>query len=392
MMNRHAIQRLCTLTLLPATLSGGPVAHAAPATVPGLPASCAVPSVLTPAEQAACAAAGYGGVATPPAPPSAPAPVPPPVPPAPPSGLDTLSTPLVAGAAQDLLHRLRLPGALRGQASHGLIWRAGGGGEQTRRDATSMLSGFRVRAETLSVGVDRAVGDDWAVGAALALTRSRTHFEGNASGQWATSDNLTLYTQWTPWAGGSVSLAASHEQSAYQVQRDGGGGLLARSSPSGSGSGLALTAGHDVVLGAWSVSPYLRWDQVRVRVDAFQESGASDALAVGAQALRACTLSAGANLQWSVPQSWGLLLPYLRMEWSERRDRPGGEVGGRLLSDNSALLIPGAGDERSHAGSVAVGFTALTQRSFSTFVDFQTGFAQQGYRIQRLGAGLRFEL
>jgi hypothetical protein len=56
------------------------------------------------------------------------------------------------------------------------------------------------------------------------------------------------------------------------------------------------------------------------------------------------------------------------------------------------LLIPGPGDERNRFGSFALGLTAITQRSYSLFLDFQTGFAQQGYRIQRLGAGVRFEL
>jgi outer membrane autotransporter protein len=153
-----------------------------------------------------------------------------------------------------------------------------------------------------------------------------------------------------------------------------------------------LNVGHDLVIGAWSVSPFVRWDAVRVRVDAFQEAGSSDAVAVEAQRLRSQTLSGGANVQFSVAQSWGLLLPYLRVEWSERQDRPGGQAGARLLADNSPLLIPTAGEERRHSGALAVGLTAVTQRSFSAFLDFQTGFAQQGYRIQRFGAGLRFEL
>jgi outer membrane autotransporter protein len=253
-----------------------------------------------------------------------------------------------------------------------------------------------VRADTLSAGADRRLNDDLAVGAYLAFTRSRARFEGNDSAQRMSGDSLTAYAQWTPLAAMapalSVSLAASHEVSEFEVQRDGGTGLLARSAPKGTGSGLALTASYDAVLGAWSLSPYLRWDQVRVQVDAFQEFGSTDVVSVGAQDLQSSTVSAGANLQASVPQSWGLLLPYIRVELSSRQDRPGGSATGRLLADNSPLLIPTPGDERNRFGAVAVGLTAITQHAWSLFVDFQTGFAQQGYRIQRLGAGLRFEL
>jgi hypothetical protein len=147
-----------------------------------------------------------------------------------------------------------------------------------------------------------------------------------------------------------------------------------------------------MAVGAWSFSPYCRWDQAHVRIDAFQESGSSDALAVTAQGLGSRTLTAGANVQWSVPQPWGLWLPYLRLEMSSRQDRPSSGATGTLLSDNSALLIPSAGDERNRFGAVALGFTVVTQRATTAFVDVQTGFAQQGYRIQRIGAGLRFEL
>jgi outer membrane autotransporter protein len=395
-MNRNAIKKLCTLSLLPAAISLLPAAQAAP---PGavFPDYCMDPALLTPAEQAECTAAGYGGAATPP-------PLAPPVATCvaqaicqPPAAVDVLGAPLAGVTANDLLRRMadaprRLAGSSRERRSQGLRWQWAGGADETSRDAMPGLSGFRVRAETLSVGADQRLSDTWAVGGALAMTRSRTHFDRNDSAQQGSSDNLTLYAQWNPWSALSLSMAASGEQSAFNVQRDGGTGAVARSSPRGSGSGLSLMAGYDLASGAWSLSPYCRWDQAHVRIDAFQESGSSDALAVTAQGLSSRTLTAGANVQWSVPQPWGLWLPYVRLEMSSRQDRPNSGATGTLLSDNSALLIPGAGDERNRFGALALGFTVVTQRATTAFFDVQTGFAQQGYRIQRLGAGLRFEL
>jgi uncharacterized protein with beta-barrel porin domain len=308
-----------------------------------------------------------------------------------------LGTPLAGAVAQDLLHRMadaprRLPRSAGERLSQGLHWQWTGGGDEASRGALAGLSGFSVRAETVSVGADQRLSETLAVGGALALTRSRTRFEANESAQQGSSDNLTLYAQWNPWSALSLSLAASQEQSAFQVQRDGGTGALALSSPRGSGSGLSFTAGYDAAVDAWALSPYCRWDEARVRIDDFQESGSSDAVAVSAQGLSSRALTAGVNVQRTVPQPWGLLVPYLRVEMSGRQDRPHSGASGGLLSDNSALLIPGAGDQSNRFGSMALGLTVVTQQGATAFLDYQTGFAQQGYRIRRLGAGLRFEL
>jgi outer membrane autotransporter protein len=187
-------------------------------------------------------------------------------------------------------------------------------------------------------------------------------------------------------------LSASHERTSFNVRRDGGQGQIADSTPQGAGSGLALSAGYDFLLGAWSLSPFVQGDQILTRVDAFEESGSSDAVAVDPQRLRSSTLNVGFNVQFSSAQNWGLLLPYARVEFSQRQDRVGGDPRGRLLSDGTALLIPSPAEVNRRYGSIALGITAVTQRSLSAFVDIQSGFGHSGYRVQRFSLGLRSEL
>jgi outer membrane autotransporter protein len=274
----------------------------------------------------------------------------------------------------------------------GLQWQFRNDADRILQDVAPGLSAFALRAHTVSWGADRRLGESWAVGGSMALTRTHIAFSGNQSVQQASSDNVTAYGLWSPVSAASVTLSASHERTAFNVRRDGGQGQIAGSTPQGAGSGLALSAGYDVMLGAWSLSPFVQADQILTRVDAFEESGSSDAIAVDPQKLRSNTLNVGFNVQFSSAQNWGLLIPYARVELSQRQDRAGGEPRGRLLSDGTALLIPSPAEGSRRYGSIALGITAVTQRALSAFVDFQSGFGHSGYRAQRFSLGLRSEL
>jgi outer membrane autotransporter protein len=392
-MNRSAIRNLCSLAMVPAAFLGTQKAGSQVLPPQISQSFCQSSTTLSAADLAACAAAGYGGQATP-------APLSPPqATPSSPAGLDALTAPSLVSTTEDIRHRLD---AGRGRArtlragtpvaSQGFQWQFGNDADRIAQDPAPGLSDFALRANTVSVGADRRLGESWAVGGSMALTRTHIAFSGNQSRQKASSDNVTLYGLWSPASAASATLSASHERTSFRVQRDGGLGQIAGSTPQGSGSGLALSAGYDFMLGAWSISPFVQADRILTRVGAFEESGSNDASAVDSQKLRSSTLNAGFNIQFSTAQSWGLLLPYARVELSQRQDRMGGESRGRLLADGTALLIPTPAEGDRRYGSVALGITAVTQRALSAFVDIQSGFGHSGYRVQRLGLGLRYEL
>ncbi len=64
----------------------------------------------------------------------------------------------------------------------------------------------------------------------------------------------------------------------------------------------------------------------------------------------------------------------------------------RLLSDNSALLIPTAGKDNRDYGNLGLGLNAITPHGYSFFLDYQRAFGLEGYRLERITLGVRFEL
>jgi hypothetical protein len=93
-----------------------------------------------------------------------------------------------------------------------------------------------------------------------------------------------------------------------------------------------------------------------------------------------------------VPVSWGLLLPYLRLEATRRTQHTRDAATATLVNGNTTVLIPTDADTTSGYGNVALGVSGVHQGGMSWFADFETGVAQKGYRSQRFGLGLRFEL
>ncbi|HZE90124.1 MAG TPA: autotransporter outer membrane beta-barrel domain-containing protein [Rhizobacter sp.] len=265
-------------------------------------------------------------------------------------------------------------------------------GDYLRQNGSPGQSQFDARTTTVSVGVDYRLNDDWVMGGNVGMSDSHVGFTDSASDQKSRGNQATVYASWSLSPATYVSATLSYEASRFDLTRDDGSGQVSFASPRGHGVGLSLSAGHDFVMGPWSVGPYLRWDRVTSDVDAFDETGSASAVSVGSQRTQSNTLNLGAQTQFSVPVSWGVLLPYVRAELSHRNDATRKAATATLLSDNTTLLIPTAAETSNHYGSLAVGVSGLHQRGISWFLDCESGLAQKDYRTQRFGLGLRFEL
>ncbi|HEY0818064.1 MAG TPA: autotransporter outer membrane beta-barrel domain-containing protein [Rhizobacter sp.] len=265
-------------------------------------------------------------------------------------------------------------------------------GDVLRQNRSDTRSEFKLRSTALSVGADYRVNDEWVLGANAGGSNARIDFADSLSEQKSKGGQVTAYANWSVTPSFYVSATLSYEATRYALQRDDGIGGVAEARPGGRGVGLSLSAGHDMSFGAWSLGPYVRIDSITSRVQAFEESGSSEALSVSAQTVRSTTYNLGAQLQTSVPVSWGLVLPYVRLEATRRTQSTRDAASATLVNGNTTVLIPNDADTRSGYGNVALGVSSLHQGGMSWFADVETGVAQKGYRSQRFGLGLRFEL
>lgn len=265
-------------------------------------------------------------------------------------------------------------------------------GDHISQDAAADRSEFKVLDRALTVGADTRLDDDVVLGGAIGATRANTRFTGSASRQDSDGYSATVYGSWSPTPATYVSATLGQVSNHFDLQRDTGGGSVATASTRGTALGLSISGGYDHVSGPWTLSPFIRWDGVTTRIAAFDESGSPAAVSVDAQRMRANSWNLGTNAQYSIPVSWGVVLPYARVEWTRRTDSGSGSASARMLSDNSALLVPSGDDKGRSYGAWAVGTSTLMQNGVSAFVDFESGFGQQGYRIRRIAAAVRIEM
>ena len=265
-------------------------------------------------------------------------------------------------------------------------------GDYLRQSGSAAQPEFKLRTVSLSMGADLHLGDEWAVGGNVGPSDSRVSFDGSPSKQTSKGRQATAYASWNVSPATYVSATLSYEATRFNLVRDDGAGGAALSSPRGHGVGISLSAGRDFSVGAWSIGPYVRWDHITSSVDGFDEMGSDSAVSMSAQRLRSRALNIGAQTQLSVPVSWGVLLPYVRLELTRRSEALQQSPTATLLNGSTPLLVPTAADTTGSHGSVAAGLSGLHQGGVSWFADYETGVAQKGYRSERIGLGLRFEL
>lgn len=289
-----------------------------------------------------------------------------------------------------------LPTGPKGEAESSRNNRLGvyvtGLGDYLRQAAAAGQSELTSRTNMLSVGADYRLNDEWALGANVGASRSRVSFAGSASQQRSRGDQATAYASWSPTQTTYLSATLSHEANRFNLTRDDGTGVLSYGSPRGRGLGFSVSGGRDFVSGPWSIGPYVRWDHVTSRVDAFDETGSDSALSVSAHRARSNTLNVGAQTQFSIPVSWGLVLPHVRVELTRRKDSTAQQASSTLLIDNTPVFEPGAAEIDRNYGAVALGVAGVNQGGVSWFADWESTVAQQGYRARRIVLGLRFEL
>jgi len=289
-----------------------------------------------------------------------------------------------------------LPTAPKDEAGSGRNNRLGfyvsGLGDYLRQAAAAGQSELTSRTDMLSIGADYRLNDDWAFGANVGASRSRVSFASSASRQRSRGTQATAYASWSVTQAAYLSATLSHEANRFDLTRDDGTGLLSYGSPRGRGWGFSLSGGRDFAHGPWSVGPYVRWDHIISRVDAFDETGSDSALSVSAHRTRSNTLNVGAQTQFSIPVSWGLVLPHVRVELTRRKDSTSQAANATLLIDNSPVFESTGAEIDRNYGSVAVGVAGVNQGGASWFADWESTVAQQGYRARRIVLGLRFEL
>jgi len=260
--------------------------------------------------------------------------------------------------------------------------------EVGHQKSVGSASGFDLRTKGLTVGIDRRFEGNHVFGAALGLLRADTTVRDDGGTQDARGYSFSLYGSYSFAENGYLNLIGNVGRNDYDGNRNISSGVSASSSTSGTQYGVALSAGYDFNSGIMSVGPYGRVEYVHAKIDPYTETG-TQALSVGEQTTSATFLTLGAQANWAISTSWGVLQPNARLEWQYQAAGNANAITAQLVGQpSSSTSVQIAGQDKSY-GLAAVGVQFILPYSIQAYFNFETPFGKSEYNGQRYTLGVR---
>jgi outer membrane lipase/esterase len=260
-------------------------------------------------------------------------------------------------------------------------------------DATATSSSASGHSSGLTVGYERALGQQWLIGAALGYEEAPFDLGNNAGRIKYDEWNLTAFASFKsgPWY---VNGLASHGRLDYTSSRNFNLGPLAvaeSGDTKGRQNGFRLQAGYLMNAGAVLHGPLAGVDWERVTVDGYSEkSGSASALSFGQQERKA--LRSRVGYQVAGEDQWGGMRarPYAQFsyEYQHKKDERDTLVG---FAGSSMMAVP-TSNRTGGYGVLAVGTSLRVSKDIDLGVGLMGTLGQPGGRNSALQVTLNMPL
>lgn len=260
---------------------------------------------------------------------------------------------------------------------------------------------FEFQTEGVTLGIDRRMGGNWVLGAALGYTRSETDVGSNIGHLDLTGLSLTFYsTYYTEnWY---VDGVLSYGENEFDVERvidlpvtfRGLSRLTAVGSPDATQTAANVAFGYDFRLGdALTLSGFMRANWTRSEIDGYTETGALlFDLEYESQTLDSLLGEVGIELTRPFSFDWGVLQPLLRVAVLHEFDDDLDVVRARFARGRSprTFRLEGSAIDRDFF-NVAVGATATLRRGWATYFQYDTDLERDDLDLYTFSGGFRFQ-
>lgn len=264
-------------------------------------------------------------------------------------------------------------------------------GQQSR---TGLQNGYDLRTKGLTVGADYRLPGDSVVGLAAGFMNANTDLADAGGSQSARGYSLSAYGSFVPAPSAYIDVIAHAGGNKYDTRRreiEASVPVDYNSNTRGNQFAFAISAGADFNSGPLTMNPYLRVDYVNATINQFSESGGSGAVAVGDLSLKSTIATLGAQVNYAISTSWGVLMPNARLELQRLLQGDGRNVGAQLVADpNVNAQVPLETVDKNY-GNVSLGVSAVLPRGVSGFANYERLFGREGYSNSKYTIGLRFE-
>ena len=272
------------------------------------------------------------------------------------------------------------------------------------QDETELETGFDFDAETLTLGADYRFTDNLFGGLSVSFGQTEVEFAEDSAR--TDTDNYAVAAYGSFYRGASyVDAILSYGWSDVTTRRniqyvDFGGEVDRRADGETDATEyyLSVNVGHSFSFGNLRLDPLVRWFYLEGSADGFTETGAGGLnLAIDDQDFEAMSLTASGQLSYVFLPSWGVVTPYLRLEYTREFEDTADGIRYRFANDPFAGL-PGeesleisVDDPDSSYLTLGAGVAAQFAYGISGFVSYQALSGYSGLSAEIVSVGMRWE-
>ena len=272
------------------------------------------------------------------------------------------------------------------------------------RDQTSNESGFQSDGYGATAGFDYQLNDPLLVGAAFTYTNTSADIVRNGGSLETDTYGGFGYATYTIGGGWYLDGMAGytrndHQQTrtiAYSVGGVGAVNQIARSDLQSDEVAGSLKLGFDALHGAWTVSPYVRFDASKVDIDGYSERmsnpaalGSGLALQIDDQSFTSLMGAIGARFGYLVNCGWGTWYPQVLAEYVHEFDNKGDPITGRFVNAPTASFRMGIDKPDRNFANVGVASSFILNSGTTAFVSFQSLVGYSDLTSHNVEVGVR---
>ncbi len=256
-------------------------------------------------------------------------------------------------------------------------------------------TGGRTKLSTkgLTVGVDYRATPALTLGAAIGGLRGTASLAGDAS-QKASGVSGAFFGQWFSPGQFYANAIVNQGRNSYDLNRFGFDAKRIESSTKSTQTGFQLEGGYNFARDRFNISPYLRYEQVRVALGAINESNHEDALSISSSKLRANTFAFGLVADARFSTANGVWIPGLRAEYLSEKQKQG-DAFAQLINGTPVVVPVPIAPYDNRYGNIGLSLqwlTGVAGQPISVFIGYDTTFGKEGVSTRRFTAGVKVPL
>ena len=264
------------------------------------------------------------------------------------------------------------------------------------KDSSATERGYDLDSDNYTFGLDYRYNDKLVVGAAYGIGSSDIEFNSTGDGMENTVNNLFLYGSWFEdnfYLSTTLGYAFGELDTSRRITV-GGFDQIAKGSTDTSQILFQVNGSYDFSYDALSFGPYLQLDIIEGDIDSYTETnGGGFEIAFDKQDISSQLMTVGAQTQYALSYSWGILLPNMRMEIKNEFNDSGEAIRGRFALDPSNTAFSISANKIDNFWFLfGGGVSAVFQHGLSAYVDFETNEGLGDLNLYTYSFGGRWEL